>query len=386
MGDFQSGGRMNIQEALTGTDAGCRLMRLCAGSPLHADTGPRIRELIPAINSWDTLIDDSIRHSVLPLLCEHLQRAGWESVPDSERQRLQNLHYRCTVRNTRLFAELNRVLDLMSCAGMRALPVKGPLLAISCYGSLNRRRFDDLDLLLNAESIPKARAILMEAGYRSFVSLPPAQMKAFIRAGWDVNLRQGDEEYSIDLSTGITPGFFCFRIPDALISENLVSLEHEGRIYPAPAAELLLIMLAAHGSYHRWERLVWAADIRAVIRTHPVDIGRLQALAGRLGALRMLELALLMAERLEPLPYSFRNLIRDSGPACRLAESPPARLRYHFSVRERWRDRICCLFRYYFAPTFSDWKCISLPSTLSWLYYLIRPFRVMRDAIKKPAH
>ena len=113
---------MNIQEALTGTNAGCRLLRLCAGSPFNADTGPRIRELIPSINDWDTLIAASIRHSVLPLLYEHLQRAGWESVPNSARQRLKNLHYKCTVRNTCLFAELNRILDLLSCAGLRALP------------------------------------------------------------------------------------------------------------------------------------------------------------------------------------------------------------------------------------------------------------------------
>jgi len=147
---------------------------------------------------------------------------------------------------------------------------------------------------------------------------------------------------------------------------------------------LLLVMLAAHGSYHRWERLIWAADVRAVIRTSPeLDMDRLRALARRTGAMRMLELALCMAERLEPLPHPLREMIPDRGPVSRLADHPPSRLYYHFKVRERWRDRMCCLFRYFFAPTFSDWKCISLPAFLSWLYYLIRPFRAVRDAIKK---
>ncbi|HNR93740.1 MAG TPA: nucleotidyltransferase family protein [Kiritimatiellia bacterium] len=372
---------MSSQAALIDSTAEYRLLRLCAGSPSH---DPRIPELIQSVTDWNTVINMSIRHSVLPLLYEHLQPAGWDSIPDGARQRLQDLHYKCIVRNTRLLAELNRVLDLFSGAGLQALPVKGPLLAIACYGALHRRRFDDLDLLLNAEAIPKARAVLMDAGYRSFVNLPPAQMQAFIRAGWDVNLRQGDEEYSIDLSTGITPGFFCFRIPDAAIRENLYSLGYQGRSYPAPGPELLLVMLAAHGSYHRWERLIWAADVRAVIRTSPeLDMDRLRALARRTGAMRMLELALCMAERLEPLPHPLREMIPDRGPVSRLADHPPSRLYYHFKVRERWRDRMCCLFRYFFAPTFSDWKCISLPAFLSWLYYLIRPFRAVRDAIKK---
>lgn len=285
-----------------------------------------------------------------------------------------------------MLSELNRIMDLLKDAGLQAVPVKGPLLAISCYGDLNRRRFDDLDLLLSKQDIPKAREVLQQAGYRSLVNLRPAQLKAFIRAGWDVNLRKGEEEYSVDLSTGITPGFFCFRLSSRIIAENMTALEYQGRSYPAIVPELLLVMLAAHGAYHRWERLIWAADVRCVIETHPgMDTAKLLSLARHLGAMRMVELALLVADRLEPLPGRFRAIMPDTGTANRLSQTAAGKIRYHLANRERWRDKVCYLLKYFCAPTFSDWNTAPLPGWMNWLYYVIRPFRILFRGIKKPA-
>ncbi len=370
---------MNASMAFPGVVEDFRLLRLCAVPFFNNGREAEIRRMLPGIRDWNRLIDLSISHSVLPLLHEHLQKAGCAGeIPSAAQDRLRNLHYKCAVRNTALLAELVRVINLFDSAGLQAVPVKGPLLAISCYGDLNRRRFDDLDLLVAASEIPKARGILMQSGYRNYVDLPPTQLQAFIKAGWDINLRQGEDEYSIDISTGITPGFFCFRVPDPVISDNLSAFEYQDRTFPSFAPELLLILLAAHGSYHRWKRLIWIADIRAVIETYrTMDINRLVKLARQLGAVRMLQLALMMADRLEPLPAEFSRLIPDTSVLRKLADNPSGRIHYHLAARERWRDKLCYLFRYFLAPTFSDWKVVPLPRFMNWFYYVIRPFRVV---------
>jgi hypothetical protein len=61
-----------------------------------------------------------------------------------------------------------------------------------------------------------------------------------------------------------------------------------------------------------------------------------------------------------------------------------SRERFYFLSRERWRDR---LFPNYLdftkrlPPNERDFAVVALPERLSFLYYLIRPFRVTRDFI-----
>jgi hypothetical protein len=55
---------------------------------------------------------------------------------------------------------------------------------------------------------------------------------------------------------------------------------------------------------------------------------------------------------------------------------------FHVRARERWRDRLPYLIhtlRLAIVPSQLDRGFVSLPKPFSWLYYVVRPVRVLRD-------
>ena len=53
--------------------------------------------------------------------------------------------------------------------------------------------------------------------------------------------------------------------------------------------------------------------------------------------------------------------------------------------RERLQDKIYCLSYFIFAPTAKEWNYIALPKSISFLYYLIRPYRLVKEYLTSAA-
>src|SRR5690606_33413903 len=85
--------------------------------------------------------------------------------PESVAARLDEAQRRIAERNLRLSRALLDVLDLLTSAGIDALPLKGPVLAQQVYGSVAMRVFGDLDVLVAEARIDEALGVLLEAGY-----------------------------------------------------------------------------------------------------------------------------------------------------------------------------------------------------------------------------
>ena len=62
---------------------------------------------------------------------------------------------------------LAEIADCFASAGVPAMALKGPALAISAYGDLAMRVFADLDFMVRVEDLPRAAAALGRAGYSS---------------------------------------------------------------------------------------------------------------------------------------------------------------------------------------------------------------------------
>ena len=76
--------------------------------------------------------------------------------------------------------ELVKCLNLLQSQGITAVPMKGPVLAASAYGSLVLREFNDLDILVRERDVTRARDILIAEGYCPTYHLPPSQDGAVI--------------------------------------------------------------------------------------------------------------------------------------------------------------------------------------------------------------
>src|SRR6202040_305868 len=94
----------------------------------------------------------------------------------------------------------------------------------------------------------------------------------------------------------------------------------DGREVPALSLEDELILICVHGAKHFWERLVWIADVAALISAkQPPDWSRAMLAAREVGAERILLLGLRLASdvlgaqlpaQLEPSVQSDRTVAK----------------------------------------------------------------------------
>jgi Uncharacterised nucleotidyltransferase len=155
-------------------------------------------------------------------------------------------------------------------------------------------------------------------------------------------------------------------------------------------AEDELVLLCIHGAKHFWERLMWVADVTALLPS--VDWNKAVRSAQKVGAVRMLRLGVSLASQALQFDLSNdvqRDLNRDPT-AARIASQIAARLSQgqldnvglvrrallRFRMPQGFFRGAAYLFRLSFSPTEEDWGS---REKRSWpVNALIRPLRLAR--------
>src|SRR3989338_7291893 len=74
---------------------------------------------------WKGLLEDATYHGIAPLIYFNLKEANLKSIPDYFLENLKAVYYANVRRNTRYFAELERVLKLLRETGVEPIVLKG---------------------------------------------------------------------------------------------------------------------------------------------------------------------------------------------------------------------------------------------------------------------
>jgi hypothetical protein len=367
------------------------LLLTCARVHLDEWHAARLRELSSQVQSWDRLLSLAARHGLLPLLGRHMQ--SLDSVPAEVRERLRAHQHAVALHNLARAGELVRVLRLFDQNRIPALPFKGPALAQFAYGDLALREFGDLDLLLRPADVSRARSLLMEQGYHSQYALTQAQEAAYLRSQGQLPLEKPGRAI-VELHAALAPRAFPFDLGLARMWPRRVTVALTGQPVAAPGAENLLLILCMHGAKHLWKNLGWICDVAELLRAHHAldwDQARREAL--RLRCERMLRLGVLLAEEVlqAPLPPEVSGEARRDATARALAGQILPRLfdaaewvasgwesaAFHLRLRERPRDGLRFCISLFLTPTLADWKALSLAPPLAWLYFGVRPVRLL---------
>jgi len=329
------------------------------------------------------------RHQVEPLLYRGLRRAGLATVPEPVQQRLRHACYKTALRNTRLADELVRVLRLLGARGIAAIPYKGPALAMLAYGDLALRQFWDLDLLVHERDAARARDLLAGEGYSEH-ALSPSDAAA------DRCYEMTNEEITVpvELHWDLVPQGFCFRFDLRQLWQRARPAAIAGIQTRSLSPEDMLLLLCVHGCFHHWERLAWVCDVAAVVDAETaLDWQSTMARATALGGRRMLFVGLLLARQLlgTALPVFIARQMEADQAAAKVAGSTQCtmfsdgaqartsapRALGHMKMRERWRDRARYLCHLALAPTQHERRWVRLPAALRFLYYAVRPIRLI---------
>ena len=169
----------------------------------------------------------------------------------------------------------------------------------------------------------------------------------------------------------------------------------DGHEAPALSVEDELVLICIHGAKHLWERLMWIADVAALVtRQSGIDWQGVTETAKEVGAERMLHIGLRLASDVlhARLPEAVLAAVQGDVGAGKLAAcvrtwlAPAVNAPPTLFERVAFRLRMCgsgffapaYLLRLSLSPTEEDWKRRAEEARPGFLDALRRPFRLAR--------
>jgi hypothetical protein len=364
------------------------LLLRCAHNRIEPANVERIKELVKQSIDWEYLIYTARWHGVIPLLYWNLKNTCPELVPTQQLELLRQYFHSNNFNNLILTQSLIKLLNLLESHQIPALPFKGPLLAASVYGNLSLRRISDLDILVHEQDFQKTVDLLVTQGYKSFVEVP-----------WESHLIGKDGITNIDLHRYIVPKHLSCSINDNFWWDSLKSFSLAGTDVPNLSPEAWFFILCLNGNKECWLSLNRICDIAEVIHAFPqMDWKLIMEMAERQGCKRIIFLSLLLVKNLLDAPIP--EIIWQQAQSDLVAKSFYLQISqelfsektedvgevqkaiFHLKTRECLLDRIKSfvgLMQHsgWMKLTENDLEFLTLPKYLTWIYYLIRPIRVL---------
>lgn len=367
-----------------------RLVLACSRPRMEEADEQQAAAAVDAGLDWDRVVTLAEAHGLLPLFYEQAV-AGSVPIPADRFGALRARASRHACHSLKLAAEMAALLNLCATHEIDAVPLKGPVLAQTVYGSVSRRQFRDLDLLIRAVDMPRTLELLTARGYlmelepevwarrtthhvagvhaRSGIRVEVHHQLVMPRAG----LRWGYEE--------VEPGLACSSFGGSQVS----TLGEDDQI----------LYLCEHGAGHAWSRLEWIVTIAEIARRLR-DWDPIWSRAAQRGATRRLHAMFRLASDLAGAPALSSPFASEDRPTERANHRVVRRLlrtpdRIHASAFESLRylvdtetttlRRLGRTARTLLLPTADDGVFARLPRALWPGYYLLRPVRLFRQRV-----
>jgi hypothetical protein len=364
------------------------LMLCCARTHPTPQTRVRINEIASQGLDWRVFLELATSHGVRPLVYQSLHTSCRDALPKAVRYELSQFYSANSAKNRFLAGELLHILQLFEAQDILAVPFKGPVLAAVLYGDLAMREFTDLDILVQQRHIPKAREILSKDGYRSNLG------RTLIAPDVNVEeLRSASTGISLELHWEFSPRRFVPSLSAEHVWNGIEPVVILGRKIWSFSPQDMFLFLATHGGKHCWSSLKWLCDLAEFIRSNPaLDWPSLFKRAEALGAARTCRLGIhLAAELLQAeVPTSVACMVQQDAQVRRFAGEVRLRIQeardldpiegqiFNVKLKERLYDKVRYVFLQCTQYSGEEERFLSLPSTLSFLYILIRPIWLIR--------
>lgn len=290
-------------------------VRTKSGTPLTVAEGDKVLD-------WEVVLSEADRHGLTPLFDRFIPSR--EDIPKAVRGRLTEQARRQMTHGLMLTARLFELTALLEAAGVDAIPYKGPTLAALAYGDPALRPSVDLDVLVRPEQVQHAKDVLIAAGFRPASYICDRHMRLLMNCVCEYEFTSPDGSYTVEIHWRVVSKEFGIEFPDNTAWSRVQAVPIGAKYLRTLSTEDLLLALAAHGTRHLWNRLLWIADVSHLIGRCSIQWELLIARADSLGIKRTLLLALSLAGGLLGAPVP--------APVTALIERDPVVRRLHDRV------------------------------------------------------
>ena len=395
----------------------------CVRFYLRTTTLSELTCLLASDVNWTTLLETAINNGVMPVLYQSLKAIEEDLVPPAVMVQLQTCNRMNGLHNLSQTKELLKILALLEKAGIEAIAFKGPTLAASAYGNVTLRQFNDLDILVRKKNFWQAKAVLVAQGYQSSgteaeeielfncqfqISLSHSTPEAtMFNQRFKPSLLHSNPERSIDLHWGIPPKRIWKSDRFERLWENLDLIDLMGQPIKTFNKEATLVVqcmnVAKNPSNRAFKQI---CDVAQIIRAYP-DLNWQSALelSSKLHSQQLFLIGLSITRKLLhiPLPqFMLEMLVKSQLTDERLFGGDflreDLRLPTASSTLQAWwweyTNQLKTLDQWWgglfmtghylqlilkiaLSPNEHDREFLPLPSGLFFLYYVLRPIRLL---------
>lgn len=344
-----------------------------------------VKKLIADLD-WKLFVKLVMHHRVYPLVYLKLRGLSTALIPANVMETLQYQYNNNTIKMLHLSREMNHICKALTNSGIRTLLLKGPVLAIQLYGNLAHRTSKDLDILVHADDVEKAEAILVQLGYES--------KDEHILNNWKKKSHHLSFEHTghyaqVEIHWRLNPHFSASYSFDQLWErKNDVILSNQTFHYLGN--EDLIYYLADHGARHGWFRLRWLMDIERLLPK--ISSGNMKIHFDRYGGQQYVGQAFILLSNLfsTTIPHDL-ELLTISSKSHRLAEMALYYIKRIVKLNPVPEKSVALHYNRYLislmsgkqkfayvlnklSPSSRDALVLPLPKSLHFLYLPLRPF------------
>jgi hypothetical protein len=360
-----------------------QLCLLLGRGQLIPEVRTRILELLAAPLQWSQILERAYSHQVYPQLYRNLLDLGFPGVQEAAQSELKRLYLANAIRNRLLAEELARLLRLLGKAGIRVIPLKGVALAQSLFGDPAARVCSDIDILVPVAEVVQARRVILANGYSSqFTEEFFAKHQLHTTAECALVAQREPLTYLVEIHWTLLQD--SSKNSEAM--DELWNQAQPADFFGVAALQLTpewqFLYLSVHAAYHKWNTLKWLADVNELCVSVPMGWKQVKKYAVEYELETVAEPTLAACSRLfgTPIQVEFSS---SSFPAdVRLfpdSEEPSdlwkATLFYPRLLKRR-SERLRWYVQTLFVPRLADYRFITLPSSMTFLYYVLRPLRL----------
>ncbi|MGA9039427.1 MAG: nucleotidyltransferase family protein [Terriglobales bacterium] len=365
------------------------LLLECCAETSNSERAQHIRRIVSDRFDWDRMLRLAECHRLIPRVYERL--SALDIVPAAIIEALRARYGANAQRGLWFTSELIRIVAEFEARGIEVLPYKGPTLAETLYADVTMRQFGDLDLLIHAADVGKAKTALLDLGYSVSIQLTEQQERAYLASGYEYTFDSAFGRNLVELKWQILPRFYAIDFDVEAMFDSAATLSLGGHSLRTLCAEDHLLVLCVHAAKHAWSQLSWLDDLTQLVKQR-MDWIAIEKQSTDLGIERIVAVNFLLAHKLlrAPLPEMVEKFVlSDQAIEVLAGEIMPtivqsmeyntesiSYFRLMMKVRERWLDRVRFLWRLVFTPTPGDWSAVRLATPLFPLYRLVRMFRL----------
>ena len=347
---------------------------------------------------WTQVVRKALHHGVAGLVCRAIAQGRAAAIPaDLLNAAVIYLDHAHKQGDLRVCKTLE-VLQTLDADDIPVVAFKGIALGSIAHRSATLRPSRDIDVLVPRECMARAIATLGALGYRSTDVFGPRVMTAcYALYGQDILFAK--ERMPVEPHWSFVPGNFAVDADLAGIWQRTMTIDITGHSVRTLSLEDTVTVACLHGAKEQWWRLLWVADVAALLHRHPqLDWDAIVRRSSRAGVLRVLRLGLGLASEVfhAPLPPEIAKAI-DADPTCRrlidqsklrlfddhMPTARPMRVsRYYWQMRERPRDRVRYVLRTIMTPQFIHYRMIALPDAFAFAYVVVK---LVHDYLLLPA-